>query len=116
MRSIHLSFLTLLFCAVLSNSLIASAQNTSTKTKLKAPETHMSPPFRIYNPETMAKPSAGYSQVAEITGGKIVYIAGQVATDKAGNLVGKDDFRAQLQQVFENLRSAVEASGGDFKS
>ena len=71
-------------------------------------------PFRIFNPETMAKPTAGYSQVAEITDGKLVYIAGQVAIDRAGNLVGKDDFRAQVQQVFQNLKAAVEASGGDF--
>ena len=72
--------------------------------------------FRIFNPETMAKPTAGYSQVAEVGEGKIVYIAGQVALDKSGNLVGKDDLRAQMQQVFENLKAAVEASGGDFNS
>ena len=72
-------------------------------------------PFRIFNPETIAKPT-GYSHVAEVTGGKIVYIAGQVAQDRSGNLVGKDDFQAQVQQVFENLKAAVEASGGDFKS
>src|ERR1700756_2958995 len=47
---------------------------------------------------------------------KIVYIAGQVALDRAGHLVGKDDFRAQVQQVFENLKAAVEAAGGDFNS
>jgi enamine deaminase RidA (YjgF/YER057c/UK114 family) len=73
-------------------------------------------PFHIFNPETMAKPTAGYSQVAEVSEGKIVYIAGQVALDKSGNLVGKDDFRAQVQQVFENLKAAAEASGGDFNS
>ncbi len=70
-------------------------------------------PFRVFNPDTMAKPTAGYSQVAEVTGGKIVYIAGQVALDRSGNLVGKDDFRAQVQQTFENLKAAVEAAGGD---
>ena len=74
------------------------------------------PPFRIFNPDTMAKATAGYSQVAEVNDGKIVYIAGQVALDRAGNLVGKDDFRAQVQQVFENLKAAVEAAGGDFTS
>lgn len=72
--------------------------------------------FHIFNPETMAKPTAGYSQVAEVGEGKIVYIAGQVALDKSGNLVGKDDFRAQTEQVFENLKAAVEAAGGDFHS
>jgi enamine deaminase RidA (YjgF/YER057c/UK114 family) len=70
--------------------------------------------FRIFNPDTMAKPTAGYSQVAEIRSGKLVFIAGQVALDKAGNLIGKDDFRAQVQQVFENLKAAVASSGGNF--
>jgi enamine deaminase RidA (YjgF/YER057c/UK114 family) len=37
--------------------------------------------FRLFNPETMMKPVAGYSQVAEVTGGKLVYIAGQVALE-----------------------------------
>ena len=39
---------------------------------------------------------------------------GQVALDKSGNVVGKDDFKAQIQQVFENLKAAVEAAGGSF--
>jgi enamine deaminase RidA (YjgF/YER057c/UK114 family) len=69
---------------------------------------------RIFNPDNLAKPTAGYSQVAEVTGGKTVFIAGQVAQDRSGNLVGNDDFRAQVQQVFENLKAAVEASGGSF--
>jgi enamine deaminase RidA (YjgF/YER057c/UK114 family) len=69
--------------------------------------------FQLLIPETMPK-SVGYSQVAVVTGGKIVFIAGQVALDKSGNVVGKDDFRAQVLQVFENLKSAVEAAGGDF--
>jgi enamine deaminase RidA (YjgF/YER057c/UK114 family) len=69
----------------------------------------------IFNPETMARPTVGYSQVAEVGEGEIVYISGQIALDKSGNLLGKDDFRAQVQQVFENLEAA-EASGGDFHS
>jgi reactive intermediate/imine deaminase len=69
--------------------------------------------FQLLIPETMPK-SVGYSQVAVVTGGKIVFISGQVALDKSGNVVGKDDFRAQVQQVFENLKAAVEAAGGDF--
>jgi enamine deaminase RidA (YjgF/YER057c/UK114 family) len=64
-------------------------------------------------PESMPK-SVGYSQVATVAGGTVVFIAGQVALDRAGSVVGKDDFRAQVQQVFENLRSAVEAAGGTF--
>jgi 2-iminobutanoate/2-iminopropanoate deaminase len=74
-------------------------------------------PFRISNPVTMFQPTNGYSMIAEVplgNGAKMLYISGQVAIDKAGNLVGKDDFHAQLEQVFANLKSAVEATGGDF--
>jgi enamine deaminase RidA (YjgF/YER057c/UK114 family) len=70
--------------------------------------------FRLFNPETMAKPVAGYSQVAQVTGGKLVYVAGQVALDASGNLIGKDDFHAQAEQVFKNLNAAVQAAGGTF--
>jgi enamine deaminase RidA (YjgF/YER057c/UK114 family) len=109
------SLLMIAFAGVLLNGHDSGAQNTSTTTKQGA-KTRATQPFRIFNPETMAKPTAGYSQVAEVNDGKIIYIAGQVALDKSGNLVGKDDFPAQVQQVFENLRAAVEAAGGDFKS
>jgi enamine deaminase RidA (YjgF/YER057c/UK114 family) len=55
-----------------------------------------------------------YSQVASVTGGTLVFVSGQVALDKSGNVVGKDDLRTQVQQVFENLKAAVEATGGTF--
>jgi enamine deaminase RidA (YjgF/YER057c/UK114 family) len=69
--------------------------------------------FQFLIPDTMPK-SVGYSQLAVVTGGTVVFIAGQVALDKSGNVVGKDDFKAQIQQVFENLKAAVEAAGGSF--
>jgi reactive intermediate/imine deaminase len=69
--------------------------------------------FELLIPNTMPK-SVGYSQVATVTGGTIVFVAGQVALDKSGSVVGKDDFRAQVQQVFENLKAAMEAAGGTF--
>ena len=68
----------------------------------------------LFNPETMFVPTAGYSQVAEIRSGTLAYIAGQVPLDKSGNLVGKDDFLAQAEQVFRNIKAAVEAVGGIF--
>jgi enamine deaminase RidA (YjgF/YER057c/UK114 family) len=66
----------------------------------------------LFNPETMFFPTAGYSQVAEIRSGKLVYIAGQVPVDKSGNLVGQEHFLAQAEQVFRNIKAAVEAAGG----
>ena len=68
----------------------------------------------LFNPETLFAPSAGYSQVAEVRSGKLVYVAGQIALDKSGRLVGEDDFLAQVEQVFLNLKAALEAAGGSF--
>ncbi len=68
---------------------------------------------KLHNPPEMHKPF-GYSHVAEVTGGRLVYIAGQVALDAAGSLVGKDDFAAQARQVFANLNSALSSAGASF--
>ncbi len=65
----------------------------------------------IFNPPTLMKP-AGYSHVAKITGGTLVYIAGQVSADVSGQLVGEGNLEAQAEQVFKNLKAAVEAAGG----
>jgi enamine deaminase RidA (YjgF/YER057c/UK114 family) len=63
------------------------------------------------NPNTLMKP-AGYSHIAKVASGAIVYIAGQVSSDAAGQLVGEGDFEIQAEQVFRNLKAAVEAAGG----
>ena len=67
----------------------------------------------LSDPKTMPPPT-GYSQIAEVTRGKIVLIAGQVAHDTAENLVGENDFAAQAEQVFKNVDAAVKAAGGTF--
>lgn len=69
--------------------------------------------IRFLNPETFA-PAPGYSHVAKVTGGQTIYLSGQVALDSMGNLVGAGDFRAQAQQVFENIKTSLAAAGADF--
>lgn len=64
---------------------------------------------RINPPDLGAPP--GYSQIVEVTAGRIVFIAGQTALDRGGNVVGKNDFAAQAEQVFQNLAIALHASG-----
>lgn len=64
------------------------------------------------SPETLPPP-IGFSHLAEARG-KIVFISGQVPMDQDGNLVGEDDFVAQLEQVFRNLDVAVREAGGQF--
>jgi 2-iminobutanoate/2-iminopropanoate deaminase len=68
----------------------------------------------LSSPASMHQPR-GYSHVAKVRSATLVFIAGQVALDLSGKLVGAGDFRAQTQQVFENLRMAVEAAGGSFR-
>ncbi len=70
--------------------------------------TSQSQPLRFVNPPDMPHPF-GYSHVAEASSGKSIYISGQVALDQSGNLIGPDDVRAQTQQVFTNLKQALEA-------
>jgi len=63
------------------------------------------------NPKTLMAP-AGYSHIAKASGGTTVYLAGQVAADASGKLIGEGNFEAQAEQVFKNLKAAVEAAGG----
>jgi enamine deaminase RidA (YjgF/YER057c/UK114 family) len=66
------------------------------------------------NPEAMHRP-IGYTHVVEVTAGRPVYIAGQVALDPSGAIVGPGDIRAQARQVFDNLQTALQAVGAGFE-
>lgn len=65
------------------------------------------------NPKTMATPR-GYSHVVEAEGRRLVFVAGQVAFDKDGDIVGKGDLEAQVRQAYANLAAALEAVGTTF--
>lgn len=69
---------------------------------------------RYINPPTLARPT-GYTHVVEASGARTFYIAGQVALDDSGNIVGEGDMGAQARQVFENLHTALRAVGASFK-
>ena len=71
------------------------------------------PNVEYMNPPTLSAPT-GYTHVVQVHRGRTVYIAGQVAFDKSGNIIGKGDFRAQATQVFENLKLALAAAGATF--
>ena len=64
----------------------------------------------IFSPATLPPPT-GYSHVAKVNRGTLVYIAGQVSSDASGKLVGEGDFEAQAERVFANVKLAVEAGG-----
>lgn len=66
------------------------------------------------NPPALYK-TPNYSHAVAVTGGRTIYVSGEVAQDKNGNLVGAGDFRAQATQALENVRLALEAAGGSVK-
>jgi enamine deaminase RidA (YjgF/YER057c/UK114 family) len=66
------------------------------------------------NPEVMHRPT-GYTHVVEVTAGRPVYIAGQVALDPSGAIVGPGDIRTQTRQVFDNLQTGLQAVGAGFE-
>jgi enamine deaminase RidA (YjgF/YER057c/UK114 family) len=64
---------------------------------------------RLSQVEGVATPRGPYSQVT--VAGSAVHVAGQVAVDANGDLVGRDDFPAQARQVYSNLGAALAAVG-----
>lgn len=65
------------------------------------------------NPASVAPPmKPHYSNSVRTENGPLLFIAGQVALDADGNLVGEGDIRAQATQVIENIKAIVEANGG----
>jgi 2-iminobutanoate/2-iminopropanoate deaminase len=72
------------------------------------------PQVKRINPPELSKPT-GYTHIVEVTGpSKTIYVSGQIAFDKNGNLVGPGDMKAQAEQVFKNLQIALDAAGAKF--
>lgn len=59
--------------------------------------------------------SIGYSDATVVSGGKTIYISGQVPLNAAGAVVGKGDLKAQTIQVFENIQRILVEVGGSFR-
>jgi enamine deaminase RidA (YjgF/YER057c/UK114 family) len=75
-----------------------------------AQEKAASPTVKFENSPAMAAPT-GYSYAAVVSGGKMIFLSGQVGFNKQGEMVGKGDFHAQAAQVFTNLKQALAAAG-----
>jgi enamine deaminase RidA (YjgF/YER057c/UK114 family) len=69
---------------------------------------------QFLNPLSLC-PTMGWTHVVTATGGKTIYISGQVAVNERGELVGKGDLRTQTTQTFDNLKRALAAAGATFK-
>jgi enamine deaminase RidA (YjgF/YER057c/UK114 family) len=90
-----ITFLLLLFCIQVN----VFAQDTSV--------------IKFSNPPVVY-PGKGYSQKVSVDLGTctMIVLSGQVAFDKNGNLIGKEDLAKQTEQVFTNIKDIIEDAGG----
>jgi enamine deaminase RidA (YjgF/YER057c/UK114 family) len=70
----------------------------------------MAESIRRLNPPELGAPP-GYSQIVAVQASRIIFIAGQTSLNRDGELVGRNDFAAQAEQVFRNLGAALQAVG-----
>ena len=63
------------------------------------------------NPKELFHPPF-FSHTVTVSGAaKLVYVSGQVSNDRDGFVIGKDDMRAQAEQVFKSLTHNLRAAG-----
>ena len=72
--------------------------------------------IKIYNAAELGTPLGAYSHVTRVRAQEYLFIAGMLATDKAGNIIGKGDFGAQATQTFANVRAALESAGASWQN
>jgi enamine deaminase RidA (YjgF/YER057c/UK114 family) len=66
---------------------------------------------QLINPDSLAAPR-GFNHGILVTGGKLLFLAGQTASDASGNIVSPGDLTAQYEQALLNHKAVVEAAGG----
>jgi enamine deaminase RidA (YjgF/YER057c/UK114 family) len=66
------------------------------------------------NPPALC-PTFGWTHVVSVTGGRTVYISGQVGIDERGAIVGEGDLGRQTEQAFRNIERALTAVGATFQ-
>ena len=65
----------------------------------------------IINPPSLAQPR-GFSHGVLVTGGRLLFLAGQTGSDSEGRIVAPGDLAAQYEQALRNLKTVVETAGG----
>lgn len=74
------------------------------------PHSHGHVTIERINPDDLAAPDT-YTHVVVARGSRLVFVAGQIAADRAWNVVGPGDLAAQARQAFANLGRALAAGG-----
>lgn len=72
-------------------------------------------PTKIINPSQLPPPR-GFNHGILAHGGKILFLAGQDASNADGAIVAPGDLVAQFEQVLANLQAVVNEAGGGMQS
>ena len=65
----------------------------------------------IINPSSLARP-VGFSHGIAVTGGRLLFLAGQTGSDAEGRITAPGNIVAQYEQIMRNFQAVVEAAGG----
>ena len=65
----------------------------------------------ILNPPSLARPT-GFSHGIAVSGGRLLFLAGQTGSDAEGRITAPGDVVAQYEQILRNFQVVVEAAGG----
>lgn len=63
-------------------------------------------------PELFPSLQYGFSQLVTVSGGKTVYLSGQVGWNEREEMAAGDDLGAQMRQALRNIDTAMRAAGG----
>jgi enamine deaminase RidA (YjgF/YER057c/UK114 family) len=92
---------------LLAGTIVLLAQFASAQAERSPKETIG---VRFLNPHGLSKPK-GFTQVVVAPPSKLIYVSGQVPLNVNGEIVAKGDFRGQVTQVMDNLKTALAAAG-----
>lgn len=56
-----------------------------------------------------------FSQGWSVTGGRLIYVGGQISADEHGRTIGVGDIEVQTRNVFENIRKVLREAGADMQ-
>jgi enamine deaminase RidA (YjgF/YER057c/UK114 family) len=76
----------------------------------------MTAEINIYNPAELGAPLGQYTHVTRVKASEFIFIAGMLAADREGAVVGEGDFDRQTQQVFENIHAALSSAGATWSN
>jgi len=72
--------------------------------------------INIYNPTELGAPLGQYTHVTRVKANEFLFIAGMLAGDSQGNIIGEGDFEAQTAQVFKNIEAALRSAGASWQN